>query len=196
MKPGGSLRKSIGLSCQSPEPVEGGAKSEEDGEGEIESTLIPGGLVPTAEERVDWAETVQSFPTEGRPQARMVSSQMGTTSYAEAVPSSGAGRRGASRRRTGSRWERKRQEQAVEESRSRQGGILVVTEMRREIVQDPGFAWVCEVGSDGEAEVAGKAEAEAEAEAAGRRGGQAATVPSLDELPLPDVGGTLNSHNA
>lgn len=173
MKPCMSLRKSIEVSCQVPVPVEGEVKGEEDGEGEMEWALLPGGLVPTAEERVGWAETVKSFPTEGRPKARMLSSQMGTTSYAEAVPSCAAGRREASRTRRGSRRDRERgreqkQEQEQEQDKtalekSQQGGILVVTEVRREIVQDPDFPWIFEVGSESEAEAKGKAESEAAA---------------------------------
>lgn len=193
MKPGESLRESIGLSRQSPAPVEGEVMGDVHERGEVKSAALPSGLVPTAEERVDWVEAMQSFPTEGRPQVRMISSQMGTTSYAEAVPSSGPGRRGASRRRMGSRRGRGREREEKALVESRQEGILVVTEVRREIVQDPDFLWMCdvEVGSEGEAEAN---KAEAKAEAAGRRG-QAATVPSLDELPLPEGVGILNTYN-
>lgn len=85
------------------------------------SALFSGALGPTTGESVDWVEMMQSFPTEGRPQHVMVSTKMGTTSSAEAVLRA----RGSSDSR--------------EEGEEANGGILVITEVRREIVYDPNY---------------------------------------------------------
>lgn len=120
---------------------------------------------------MDWVERVQSFPTEGRPQVRMAESQMGTTSYAEAVP----GRRGRRRKRSRN-GSRTREEQGAP-----QRGIMVVTEVRREIIRDPDFPWIEELGQN-------------DADNEARKGEEAVDLPPLDELPLPDGIGVLGGH--
>lgn len=127
-------------------------------------------------------EKVQSFPTEGRSQMRMTSSQMGTTSRAEAVhiqrvPSSR--RRGRLRQGTGAGAEVNHEGEAL---RLQHGGILVVTEVRREVMRDPDFPSMEKITDMAGSILAGGG-------GDGGDGGDAnedVEVPSLDELPLPD----------
>lgn len=81
-------------------------------------------LGPTPGESVNWVERMQSFPTEGRPQHVMISTNMGTTSCAEAL------------RRARTSSDSHKHDGAEEVAN---GGILVVTEVWREIVQDPNY---------------------------------------------------------
>lgn len=89
------------------------------------SGLPSSSLGPTPGESVDWVERMQSFPTERRPQRVMVSTNMGTTSCAEALH--------RTRKSSDSH-----EHEGVEEQVAN-GGILVVTEVRREIVRDPNY---------------------------------------------------------
>lgn len=88
--------------------------------------LLPGGsgLGPTPGESVDWVERMQSFPTEGRPQHVMASTNMGTISCAEAL-----------QRTRASLDSQEEQREVVANG----GGILVVTEVWREILPDPNY---------------------------------------------------------
>lgn len=77
---------------------------------------------PTPCESVDWVERMQSFPTEGRSQHMIASTNMGTSSCAEAL--------------------RRRSRDPLGDlgcSQVANGGILVVTEVRRESIPDPDY---------------------------------------------------------
>lgn len=88
-------------------------------------------LRPTPDESMDWVERMQSFPTEGRPQHVMASTNMGTTSCAEAVLQTSQGDSNLDFPE-----ENQRGNLAAQLER---GGIWVVTEVRREVIQDPNY---------------------------------------------------------
>lgn len=128
-------------------------------------------------------ENIQSFPTAGRPQIQMASSQLGTTSRAEAVSKRAPSRRQRGKQRlvteAGAEAEAEAEVEGEHKAEElRHGGILVVTEVRREIMRDPNFlpmGKMTDMAEDIRAERGGDGD-----------GGEDVEVPSLDELPLPD----------
>lgn len=137
--------------------------------------VLPAALSPTPLEKLDWLarsptpdlplciglklrldvtiriQKLQAFPTEGRSQSRMASSEMGTTSKAEAQSVPG-------------QWLHEHLK-----------GILVTTEVKREIVEDPNFPSMNGVSCLG-----------LDADTNDGLGNGGGPVPSLDELPLPE----------
>lgn len=82
-------------------------------------------MKPTPSESVDWVKRMQSFPTDGRSQRVMVDAKMGTMSCAEALPHQTP------------EFPSEIPHEGLERNTSN-GGILVLTEVRREIIQDRG----------------------------------------------------------
>lgn len=153
-KPKSISDASMGIPKPALEPQEGRGSPRSRATTRVALPLFPS-VVTTPKDQNEWTNGVQSFPTEGRSQLHMASCQLGTTSQAGTVQ----------RYKTRQGGVRKVAPLAQRDEVPH-GSILVVTEVRREIAQDPDFQPM--------------------AEGEGVYGGH---VPSLDELPAPlDLG--------